>query len=196
MANVVSSTPYSFTSAMAATFHNTVGSTPASGAINVQSVIWASPAHVGDAITITDGKGHTLLHIVANATDVANGQVSSVLAQANSSVADFQVTEISSGTLYIETLQTSSQTGAGTVTTKGTAVAAGTAQAQNAVTLSGATATSAIAWALAAAPAASWQTGIQVVPVVANDTVTIYLVNPTAGSITPVAATINIRVIN
>lgn len=198
MANVVSSTPYSFTSAMAASFHNTSGSTPASGPINIQSIVWETPAHVGDEVTVTDGSGMTLAHWVANKQDVANGAVQIPLQAANAMVKDFQVTAVSSGTLYITPATAVAATGVagGAVTTKGTAIPAGTAQAQTALSVVGATANSAVSWAVDGSLPASWQTGIMVVPVVSNDTVTLYLVNPTASSITPVAATINVRIQN
>jgi hypothetical protein len=198
LANNVATTPYSFTSKMASSFHNTSGSTPASGAITIVSVTWVSPAAVGDEVTITDGSGKTLLHLVASKEDVSNGEVNSALQVSNSTVKDFQVVSLSSGTLYINTNSVAASAGVagGTVTTKGTAVAAGTAQAQTALSVPGITANSAIAWSIATPLPATWQTGIQVVPVVANDTVTIYLVNPTASSITPVAVQINVRVIN
>jgi hypothetical protein len=83
-----------------------------------------------------------------------------------------------------------------TVTTNGTAVAAGTCQAQTAATITGVTTASAVLWAVPTALPASWQTGIDVYPVVTANTVTISLCNGTAGSITPVAQAVNLRVLN
>lgn len=81
------------------------------------------------------------------------------------------------------------------ITTNGTLIAAGAAQAQPALTLSGVTATSAVAWSLPNAPDATWQTGIVLFFVCTANTVTPWLMNPTAGNITPVAQLINIKVI-
>lgn len=87
------------------------------------------------------------------------------------------------------------QTATQQITTNGTLVAAGTAQAQPALTLAGVTTTSAVAWSLPNAPAATWQTGIAMIFVCTANTVTPYLVNPTAAGITPVAQLVNIKVI-
>src|SRR6202022_1290756 len=81
--------------------------------------------------------------------------------------------------------------GAGTSTSNGTAIAAGTSQAQPGISLSGATATDVALCSLNASPPASWQTGIQMLPpVVTAGVVTPWLSNPTAGSITPLATPI------
>jgi hypothetical protein len=80
------------------------------------------------------------------------------------------------------------------VTTNGTAVNAGTAQAQTPVTVAGVTTSSVASWSLPNAPDATWQTGIAVMLVCTANTVTVYLVNPTAGPITPIAQAINIAV--
>jgi hypothetical protein len=85
--------------------------------------------------------------------------------------------------------------GSGTVTTAGTAVNAGTSQAQTGITITGATATDVARCSLNGAPPATWQTGIQLLPpVVTSNTVTVWLSNPTAGNITPVAATVRCTV--
>lgn len=82
-----------------------------------------------------------------------------------------------------------------TVTTAGTAVTNGTCQAQTGVTITGVTTASVVAWSIPTALPATWQTGITVVPVVTANTVTLNLCNPTAGSITPAAQAVNVRVI-
>lgn len=79
------------------------------------------------------------------------------------------------------------------VTTAGTQLTTGTAQAQTAITIPNLPATAACDWSLNAAPVATWQTGIQGFTVVTANTVTFYLSNPTAGSITPAAAVVNIK---
>lgn len=80
------------------------------------------------------------------------------------------------------------------VTTAGTAVAAGTCQAQTGLTVTGTKTTSTVTWSIPTALPAAWQTGIHVVPVVTANTVTLNLCNPTAGSITPDAQVVNVRV--
>lgn len=85
--------------------------------------------------------------------------------------------------------------GSGTVTTAGTAVTNGTCQAQTGITVTGATTTDVASCSLNAALPATWQTGIFLsVPVVTSNTVTVSLCNPTAGSITPAAATVRCTV--
>lgn len=84
----------------------------------------------------------------------------------------------------------------GTVTTNGTAVAAGTCQAQPALTVTGVTTGTAVFWSVPTALPATWQTGIAVSPVVTANTVTLNLCNGTAGSITPAAQAVNVRVFN
>jgi hypothetical protein len=86
--------------------------------------------------------------------------------------------------------------GTGTATTNGTVINTGTSQAQPAVTVTGAAATDVAICALNAAPVATWQTGIQMLPaVVTANTVTVWLSNPTAGNITPAATVIRCTVI-
>jgi hypothetical protein len=84
--------------------------------------------------------------------------------------------------------------GSGTVTTAGTAVGAGVSQSY-AITINGALATDTAACSLKAAMPATWQTGIQVLPpVVTANTVTVWLSNPTAASITPATAVVRCTV--
>lgn len=86
--------------------------------------------------------------------------------------------------------------GTGTSTSNGTAIASGVSQAQPAITITGAAVTDVATCSLNAAPVATWQTGIQLLPaVVTANTVTPWLSNPSAGSITPVAAVIRCTVI-
>lgn len=86
--------------------------------------------------------------------------------------------------------------GTGTSTSNGTAVGSGVSQAQPAITITGATVTDVATCSLNAAPVATWQTGIQLLPaVVTANTVTPWLSNPSAGSITPAAAVIRCTVI-
>jgi hypothetical protein len=85
--------------------------------------------------------------------------------------------------------------GSGTVMTAGTAIAAGTSQGQTGITITGATTSDVAHCSLNAAPVSSWQTGIHLLPpVVTANTVTVWLSNPTAGSITPAATIIRCTV--
>jgi len=83
----------------------------------------------------------------------------------------------------------------GTVTTNGTAIAAGVTQAQPTLTVTGVTTASACYASIATALPATWQTGIAMQMVVTANTATLQLTNPTAGSITPVAQAVNIKCI-
>jgi len=87
------------------------------------------------------------------------------------------------------------QAGTQQITTNGTLIGAGTAQAQPALTLPGVTTKSAVAWSLPNVPDATWQTGIAMIFVCTANTVTPYLINPTAAGITPIAQLVNIKVI-
>lgn len=87
------------------------------------------------------------------------------------------------------------QTGTQQITTNGTAVTAGTCQAQPAATITGVTTTSAAMWSVPTVLPATWQTGIFVMPVVTTNTVTLSLCNGTAGSITPVGQLVNVKAI-
>jgi hypothetical protein len=85
--------------------------------------------------------------------------------------------------------------GTGNVTTAGTAVGAGTSQAQTGITVSGALTSDSCTANLGAALPATWQTGIQFrCDVTTAGTVTVNLMNPSAGSITPAATQVNVRV--
>jgi len=81
------------------------------------------------------------------------------------------------------------------VTTNGTVVNAGSAQAQPKLTIAGVTTSSVAIWSLPNAPDATWQTGIGVLTVCTTNAVTLYLINPTAGNITPVTQAVNVRVL-
>lgn len=84
-------------------------------------------------------------------------------------------------------------TPAGRITTNGTAISASTCQAQPTVTFTGmGTATGACMGSLIAAPGTSWPS-VSMTCVVSANTATIYLCNPTAGSVTPAAAAVNVK---
>lgn len=87
------------------------------------------------------------------------------------------------------------QTATQQITTNGTSVAAGVTQAQPTATITGITTTSACMASVPTALAATWQTGIQMILVVATNTATLQLSNPTAGSITPAGQLVNIKCI-
>lgn len=85
--------------------------------------------------------------------------------------------------------------GTGNVTTAGTAVTNGTCQAQTNITVTGTATTDAVTANIGAVLPATWQTGIVLsTHPTATNTVTVYLCNPTAGSITPAATQVNVRV--
>lgn len=84
----------------------------------------------------------------------------------------------------------------GNVTTAGTAVTNGTCQAQTGITVTGALTSDNVVANIGAALPATWQTGIVLsAHVTAADTVTVYLCNPSAGSITPAATQVNVRIV-
>ena len=84
-----------------------------------------------------------------------------------------------------------------TITTNGTAVGAGTCQAQPTLSLTNVATSSVLLWSTSAALPATWQTGIAVVPDVSTSgTAKLWLCNGTAGSITPAALVLNVRAIN
>lgn len=86
--------------------------------------------------------------------------------------------------------------GTGNVTTAGTAIASGTCQAQTGITVTNAATSDSAAANLGATLPATWQTGIQFrAEVTGANTVTVNLCNPTAGSITPAATQVNVRVL-
>ena len=114
---------------------------------------------------------------------LANGNFNLVTSKANTG-------------LVINSIQTTGTIGSGTSTSNGTIINAGTSQAQPAITISGATATDVAICSLNAAPVATWQTGIQLLPaVVTTNTVTPWLSNGTAGNITPAATVIRCTVV-
>jgi len=84
--------------------------------------------------------------------------------------------------------------GFGTITTNGTAVAAGTAQAQPTVTFTGLTTSSRCVATVSGALPATWQTGIALLCAVTANTATVSEVNGTAASITPASVTLNVAV--
>jgi hypothetical protein len=163
---------------------------PQTGPIFLSKFVWISPT-LNTSFIVTDGTGETIAFHTASSGDVSKGYY---LFNANSAtVSDFQVTLLGSGTLYIYTTPTLD---GGTITTNGTAVAAGVCQAQPTLTVAGTTTASIAAWSIGNAPVATWQTGITVLPVAFSNEVILYLCNPTAGSITPAAQVVNIRVVN
>lgn len=84
----------------------------------------------------------------------------------------------------------------GSVTTAGTAVGSGTCQAQTGITVTGALTTDNVVANIGATLPATWQTGIQLsAHVTAGGTVTVYLCNPSAGSITPAATAVFVRIL-
>lgn len=106
----------------------------------------------------------------------------------------FVTTAANSGIL-LNSKQVTRTIGSGTSTSNGTAIGAGTSQAQPAITVTGALTSDTATCSLNAAPPATWQTGIQFLPgVVTANTVTPWLSNGTAGSITPVATAIRCTV--
>lgn len=85
---------------------------------------------------------------------------------------------------------------AGNVTTAGTAVNAGTCQAQTGITVTGALTSDNVVANIGAALPATWQTGIVLsAHVTAAATVTVYLCNGTAGNLTPAATQVNVRIL-
>lgn len=85
--------------------------------------------------------------------------------------------------------------GSATVTTAGTAVAAGTCQAQTGITITGALTSDMAQANINAALPATWQTGIRYqAEVTASNTCTVNLCNPTAASITPAATAVRCTV--
>jgi hypothetical protein len=81
------------------------------------------------------------------------------------------------------------------ITTTGNPITSGASESEGSVTIAGVTAESAATWSIAGIPDPSWLTGIVVVLSCTANTVTMHLVNPTAGTITPIAQKVNIKVI-
>jgi hypothetical protein len=88
-----------------------------------------------------------------------------------------------------------SQTGTQQITTSGNPILAGGNEAETALTIAGVTVDSVASWSLPNVPDPSWLTGVTVILVCTANTVTMYLVNGTAATITPVAQAVNIKVI-
>lgn len=194
MPNSLTASPYEITAAMPASLHKTAGTT---GPLTIQSLTWQSPAKTGDAVTVTDGAGHTIAQFTAASTDVANGSMALLV---NKVVPDFQVVTINSGTLTVTTPVVAAPPvdntpKGGSLNTRGTEIPAGTAQLQGYIALQGCTSQAAVAWSLANSLPESWQAGITVFPVVLNGQVDIYLINTTAVGLTPVSETINVRLL-
>ena len=103
---------------------------------------------------------------------------------------------LSNGTNFIKVNNPLMNSGTQQITTNGTAIVAGTCQAQPTAAISGLTTSSTLTWSSSVALPASWQTGIQVeFDVSTAGTAKVWLCNPTAGSITPSAIAINVKAI-
>jgi hypothetical protein len=83
----------------------------------------------------------------------------------------------------------------GTAALGTTAIPANTAEATVTVAAAGVLATDSIEWAFNAAPGTGYVTGLYVLAYVTAGNVNFVVVNPTAGALTPAAATLNWRVI-
>jgi hypothetical protein len=143
----------------------------------------------GGIVTVGPEWGGATANITASSQ--VGGTGVSVLDQRSGNVQLFGWT----GSVYASVFRLAAVTG-GSITTNGTAVGAGTCQAQPALTVTGATTGSTVTVSVPTALPATWQTGIFILPVVTANTVTLSLCNGTAGSITPAAQVVNIRVYN
>lgn len=144
---------------------------------NAGNSTWMLMTAKGESLTETSG-----LVVAATGSDVCRGN----------SVTHVKECSYNNSSFFPATLTI----GTGTSTSNGTAVGSGVSQAQPAITITGATVTDVATCSLNAAPVATWQTGIQLLPaVVTANTVTPWLSNPSAGSITPAAAVIRCTVI-
>ena len=124
-------------------------------------------------------------------TAVTGSASGSVLIDSSNGVWVFYV---SNGTNFVKVNNPLINSGTQQVTTNGTAVAAGTCQAQSTVSVSGLTTSSTLTWSSSVALPATWQTGIQVeFDVSTAGSAKVWLCNPTAGSITPAAIAINVK---
>jgi hypothetical protein len=124
-------------------------------------------------------------------TSVTGAASGSVLVDSSNGVWVFYV---SNGTNFIKNSNPVINSATQQITTNGTAVAAGTCQAQPTVSISGLTTSSTLTWSSSASLPATWQTGIQVeFDVSTAGTAKVWLCNPTAGSITPAALAINVK---
>jgi hypothetical protein len=129
----------------------------------------------------------------ATITGVTGAASGSILLDSSNGV---WVYYVSNGTNFIKNSNTVINAGTQQITTNGSAVAAGTCQAQPTVSISGLTTSSTLTWSSSAALPATWQTGIQVeFDVSTAGTAKVWLCNPTAGSITPAALVINVKAI-
>lgn len=97
MSNVVNKNPIKIDTVMGSTFLNTTGHAPATGPIKLIEVYWLNPAASGDTFVIEDGDGNV---IRTGRCESANQ--SQLFDENNLEVADFQVTTLGSGTLYIK----------------------------------------------------------------------------------------------
>lgn len=166
---------------------------PNVGPFQIDRVVWKAPVNVGDSVTIVDNYGETIFAHSASSLDVARGYytIDFFPPQGSAVVSDFQVTAVSSGTVYVYTTPLIPFV---TVTTAGTAVSTGTCQLQTAASVPGMTTNQKVAWSIPTVLPATWQTGIQVVPLALDNQIIVELCNPTAGSITPAAQTISLGV--
>lgn len=102
MVNQVSSVPYSFTAAMGAYFKSTATAEPTTGPLNIAKLLWLAPGAPGDSFVFKDEFGITKATFVATADTVAKG-VYEINFIPEIRVHDFQITTLSSGTLYVYT---------------------------------------------------------------------------------------------
>jgi hypothetical protein len=102
MVNQVASVPYSFTGVMANYFKATATAKPSTGPINIPKVEWLAPAAPGDSFVLKNEFAQIIATFVATADTVARGVYEMNFIPAFR-VHDFQVTTLSSGTLYIYT---------------------------------------------------------------------------------------------
>lgn len=162
-------------------------------AIQLQSVLNTTVANNvlagGSSVGIGISNSVSLAVTLASAGNIVYGNTLGTFSPNYSLTAGSVVAPIDNGFPFTQTI------GTGTATSNGTAIATLTSQAQPAITITGATTSDVATCSLNAAPVATWQTGIQfLLPVVTANTVTPWLSNPTAGSITPVATVIRCSV--
>jgi hypothetical protein len=96
MANVLTVSPYKVDTVMPNSLMNTAGSLPYSP-FHLREIYWLNPLAIGDTFTVTDGQGNV---IKTGRCEVA-GQ-SQVFQMYARGVSDIQVTQLSSGVLYID----------------------------------------------------------------------------------------------
>lgn len=179
------------------------GGTTGNATIAYQGIVpclFANATTAGDFVTVSTGTTGNCNDFGATAptdgslaygrvlvTNAATGVVNLILLNSNVEASGGTPIGLAAGGTGL--VQSASQT----ITTNGTAVAAGTCQAQPAATITGVTTTSTADWSIATALPATWQTGIHVMIVVTANTVTPSLCNASAGSITPAATVMNIK---